>query len=130
MDRTITKVEDYYIVFTDSTHDHWLLKRLRRSFQHVFAVKKSPGEKFWIIVNPLVAYTVVETVPVAHYPDIWALVDPNAVIVPVLAEIKEKERHTVCVFNCVEVVKSLLGIRDFWLWTPYQLYKHLKKGGG
>ena len=131
MDKAASSVEDYYIIFTGSTHNHWLIKRLRKPFQHVFAVKKSPGGRFWIIINPLITHTHIDIIAVSQFPTIGTLlIDPeSSVVIPVTATITAKERHTLCIFNCVEVVKSLLGMRAFWIWTPYQLYKRLKKGG-
>ena len=32
--------------------------------------------------------------------------------------------------SCVESVKNALGISKFWIRTPYQLYKFLKRRGG
>lgn len=32
--------------------------------------------------------------------------------------------------TCVSVVKGVLGIRAWWVLTPYQLYKYLLKHGG
>ena len=32
-------------------------------------------------------------------------------------------------FSCVEAVKRILGIHDWWLWTPHQLYRYLRNGG-
>ena len=29
--------------------------------------------------------------------------------------------------NCVGAVKAVLGIRAPWVWTPWQLYRHLRK---
>ena len=122
-------IEDYYIIFTESGSENWLIKRLRKPYQHVLAIKKSPGKRFWIVINPIISFTYVDIVPVKDFPDIESLVDKNAVIVPYTASIIDKSRHTLCVINCVEIVKSLLGIRAFWIWTPYQLYKYIKKGG-
>lgn len=132
LDKTTATIEDYFIIFTNTRHKHWLLKRLRNKFQHVFAVKKSAGGEFWIVINPIISHTHVSIVPISHYPTIGALLfDPaNSVVIPVTAKITDNERYTLCVFNCVEVIKSLLGIRAFWTWTPYQLYRYLKKGGG
>ena len=131
LDRKTVNIEDYYIIFANTRHRHWLLKRLENKFQHVFAVKKSAGGHFWIRINPLISHTCIDIVPVSQYPTIGTLLlDPeNSVVIPVTATINDNERHTLCIFNCVEVVKSLLGIRAFWIWTPYQLYKYLKEGG-
>lgn len=30
-------------------------------------------------------------------------------------------------FTCVETVKRVLGLQGWWLWTPWQLYRHLEK---
>lgn len=118
--------EEYYIVFTASKHNNWMVRLQKAPFQHVYAVKKSLGQQFWIVINPLSSYTSVNIHPVSEYPTIRSLVDCGDIVVKVKAFIDSKDRYTLCVFNCVEVVKSLLGIRNFWLFTPYQLYKHLK----
>jgi hypothetical protein len=128
MKKGIISVEDYFIVFTLSTHKHWLIKRLRKPFQHVFAVKRSPGGRFWIIISPLISHTLVDMVSVKDYPSIYSLVPPEAIVVKYTTKIKDKERYTLCIINCVEIVKSLLGIRAFWVWTPYQLYKYIQGG--
>lgn len=126
-----TVIEEYYVVFTSSKHDHWLIQKQPDNFQHVYAVKKSIGGRFWIIINPVVSHTHVDILPVMEYPHIRLVVEDqhNDVILPVSAFIERKERHTLCIINCVEIVKSLLGIRAFWVWTPYQLYKYLIKRG-
>jgi hypothetical protein len=30
-------------------------------------------------------------------------------------------------YTCVEGVKRILGVHNFWIFTPYQLYKYLTK---
>jgi hypothetical protein len=51
----------------------------------------------------------------------------EAEIVYFSTEINENlYRGTLCWFNCVEVVKAHVGIKSFWCWTPYQLYKLLR----
>lgn len=32
--------------------------------------------------------------------------------------------------SCTEIVKNALGINSFWMRTPYQLYRHLRKLDG
>ena len=39
-----------------------------------------------------------------------------------------KDRGHICRINCVEIIKSFLGINSFFTFTPYQLYKRLKNG--
>ena len=132
MDICRKTIVNYYIIFTESSQNHWLLKRLKREFQHVLAIKKSVGGHYWIVINPLFPYTLVDIIPVLDYPDIRTLLNGHKykTVMTVKAEVNIKERYTLCIINCVEIIKSLLGIRAFWVWTPYQLYKYLKKHGG
>lgn len=122
-------VTEYYVVFTSSKADNWMVRHIDAPFQHVYAVKKTEGGFFWVKINPMSAYTEVTTYPVSEYPHIRNLIEDDAVVLPVRSVIKQGERHTLCVINCVEVVKSLLGIRSFWTFTPWQLYKYLIKEG-
>ena len=51
---------------------------------------------------------------------------------PTVIEVESQESeliHGVRHFNCVEVTKALLGIRRFWVFTPYQLYRYLHVTG-
>jgi len=118
----------WYIIFKGSTLKHWLFKYLQPGFKHCYAVRESPGGQFWIIMNNKSCYTDVTMVSKLDYPHIRTL-EPNSVILSIRAIINpENYRHTFCVFNCVEVCKSVLGIKSFWCWTPYQLYKELTHG--
>lgn len=120
---------EWFIVFTSSTLRHWLMRWLNPHFQHCYAMKKSAGGHLWVIIDPMSCYTKVTTEIVDDYPHPRLYAGANAVIVPVMAHLNPSKRlHNLCVFNCVEVVKSLLGIKDFWLWTPRQLYERLTNG--
>ena len=125
MDKGLEHTENWYIVFKPSALDHWLIKRLQPYFQHCYAVKESPGGEFWIIVDSKHCYTDVRIESKLDYPHIRML-DPDSVILSIKAIMHpDRNRHTLCIFNCVEVCKSVLGVRAFWCWTPYQLYKRL-----
>ena len=105
-----------------------MVRRLKAPFQHVYAVKKTEGGHFWVKIDPKAAYTEVTTWAVSAYPHIRCLTTDDDIILPVTAVIRPKERWTFCIINCVEIVKSLLGIRAFWVWTPRQLYDHILRG--
>lgn len=128
MDDTINPVHHWYVVFKPSPLKHWIFKWLDPQFQHVYAVKESPGGEFWMVVDAKNSVTEVELLSKADYPHIRCIA-PDSVILSIKAIINPNNyRYTLCVFNCVEVVKSLLGIKAFWCWTPYQLYKRLHHG--
>jgi len=119
-------IEYWYIIFVPSALDHWLMRYLQPNFQHCYAVKESPGGEFWIIADSKNSYTDIRLESKINHPHIRSI-EPDGVILAVRAIIRPRNRYTLCVFNCVEVCKSVLGIRDFWLWTPWQLYKRLIK---
>ena len=127
MDKSGPLTVDWYVVFTESTYKSWFMNRLMPGFQHVYAMKKSAEGNFWYIVNPRVQYLQVSQELVASFPHPRVYAGPEAVILPVRAEIKaEGVRGHLCVFNCVEVVKGLLGIKKPFILTPWQLYKYLR----
>ena len=117
---------DYYIVFGASKLDHWIMKFLHKSFQHCYAVKLSPGKTFWIIVDPRRGFIDVFLEPVSKYPTIQALIGNESTILQVRSHLREEKRHRICVFNCVEVVKNLIGLDKPFIFTPRQLYKYLE----
>jgi hypothetical protein len=125
LDKGLKNIQEYYIIFTASKHNNWMVRMLTAPYQHVYAIKKSRGKQFWIVINPLSPFTDVNIYPVTEYPHVRMLIESNDKVVKVKANIENKERWTLCIINCVEVVKSLLGIRSFWTFTPKQLYKYL-----
>ena len=127
MDVSNAVVHHWYVIFRKTKLDHWVFRWLDREFHHVFAVKESPGGEFWMVVDGKNSCTEVTLLSKIDYPHV-RLIEPDSIVLSVNAVINpEQYRHTLCVFTCVELVKSLLGIRDFWCWTPYQLYKRLSR---
>jgi len=128
MDATDKHIEHWYVIFKPSDLKHWIFNWLNPEFQHCYAVKESPGKEFWIIVDGKNCSTDVRLESKLDYPHIRCLA-PDSVILSIKAIIHpENYRYTLCIFNCVELVKSVLGIKAFWCWTPYQLYKGLRDG--
>jgi hypothetical protein len=129
MVKSDTVWEEWYVIFTDSELTHWLMPYLEPGFKHCYAIKLSEEGCFWIVVQPTSSATIVKIVPVSLYPHVRLLAGPDAVILPVRAKLDpDAYRGHFCWFTCTEVVKSLLGIKQFWCWTPWQLYKRLKYG--
>ncbi len=128
IDTGITIV-DYYVVFDKSDLDHWIMKWLDPYFQHCYAVRLSDGGRFWIVINPKRGFTRVTLQAVEKYPTIRALVGRGPVVMNVRSILTDERRFRLCVMNCVEVVKNLLGLDRPLIFTPFQLYKHLSKGG-
>ena len=125
MDETPQVTVNWYIIFKKSPLKHWVFRWLDSEIQHCYAVRESDGGQFWIIVNSMSSHTDVRIESKLEYPHI-RLLEPDSVVLSIKAIIDGNAyRHTLCIFNCVEVVKSLLGIRAFWCWTPKNLHDRL-----
>ncbi len=119
--------EHWYVIFTNAKYSNILEPFVHDGFQHCYAMKKSKGEILWHIINPMRSHIQVDFESLEDYPHPRAYAGYNSIILPVTARIDTSRfRGTLGVFNCVEVVKGLLGIKEFWVWTPYQLYKYLR----
>jgi hypothetical protein len=92
-------------------------------------------EFVWLCVNPTLGITEVSLIPTPDmkfiHPSDW-LGDPYAQVIEVELEYDDDMRHpwVIGAITCVEVLKSCLGIRRFWLLTPHQLERYLRRRYG
>lgn len=108
---------EWTVVFSKAATPHWIQKYLDPYFQHCYAYREIDGE--YLVINPLYCHISTELKN-------SVIIKSDDVVLSVKAKINtDQHRHTFCIINCVEVVKGLLGIRSFWTWTPFQLYKYL-----
>ena len=118
------KVQRAWVVFSGQTDLPWL-RMFKKGFRHCY-VLINDGEH-WISVDPLSCHTEVMVHHIAPAFDLpeW-LRSRNLTVVP--ARIAP-QTHSAPWFahSCVEVVKRILGLHDFWVMTPYQLYKRLTR---
>jgi hypothetical protein len=112
------------------------MRYLKPNFKHVYAMQKTKHGNQWIIVHPHHSHTSIELEPTTLYPTardyVSTLPDPcehNATIITVRAKIDQYQhnRH-ISTLSCVDVIKSILGIRDAMCFTPYKLYKNIIGG--
>ena len=125
MDESEKVIVNWYIIFKKSPLKHWIFRWLNPEIQHCYAVRESEGGQFWIIINSMNSHTDVRMESKLDYPHI-RLLAPDSVILSIRAIIRpENYRYTLGINDCVETCKGVLGIKAFWVWTPYQLYKRL-----
>ena len=129
------KKTGWYIVFGYSQTPHWWGKILKRGFDHCWAIRWTGHS--WLVYHP--AYGAV---------DVYSLDNLGYKESNNLPEIVQYTGYTAILYvkihcdrgrlrvpwiyvpaTCVEAVKYLLGLRAFWINTPYQLYKYLSKKG-
>lgn len=116
---------EWFVCFKDVKESHWFQKYLKPGFKHCYAFSLSPGGQFYQVVDPARAFTLVELYPKTD--EMFdELTNCNEYVKIVSVIDREKHRGTICHFNCVEVVKSLIGMDSFFTFTPYQLYRKIK----
>ena len=117
------------VAFSGQTDLRWL-RLLRPGFRHCFVVMElTQGERSdWLLYNPLSVGTQITLWPDAHLQGIrsWLSAQGYAVVEthvqPIQTHLFEWRPYT-----CVEAVKRALGLHAGWVWTPWQLYRRLKK---
>ncbi len=111
-----------WVVFSGQADLPWL-KILKPRFRHC-AVLLNDGER-WITVDPLSNYTDVNVHHVAPDFDLprWMCGRGHIVIPAALS--RTAKPAPVGLFSCVEAVKRILGVHNRFIFTPWQLYRHL-----
>lgn len=114
-----------WVVFTGKTDIVWL-HFLKPGFRHCYALLND-GKK-WMSIDPLSSYTDIQIyhhiAPSFDLPS-WLSNQGHKVIQSRISKSKIKSMPPM-IFTCVEAVKRILGVRNFKILTPWQLYKYLK----
>lgn len=114
------------IIFSDDT-DLWWLKILRRGFRHCAVLIEQNGQ--WILVDALAHKTelLVVDVPDGFQLGEW-LRDDGCIVCETRLEHHSARFPLWPAFaTCVESVKRILGVRQAFIFTPWQLYCHLQR---
>jgi hypothetical protein len=110
------------VVFRNADYLSFLNFFLKDGFSHVSVVIHKPEAD--VLFDPRVSYTEITFMP--SNTDM----SPYGTAVKVKREIEvTKLRGVIGLLSCVEQVKILLGIKNRWILTPYQLYKEITKNG-
>jgi hypothetical protein len=137
----------WYVIFSDPDplgdvsrrRDRFLysaLMRLRPGFRHCYAMRRAEKFEGWIIINPVSSGVDVQevddqnlTVAGHTFSSYAQFVD--AMVAAGRAYRVESQQQAGRywkprgLFSCVGVIKHLLAMEAPWVWTPWQLYKHL-----
>ena len=120
---SVIKPKLAYVVFGGG-RTHWWTRFLKKGFYHCFVIL-GDGYK-WIIIDPVMDFTDVVLV------QDWCIVDflkekGYKFILTKPKHIYGKRKNALRLFTCVEVAKSLLGITEHFIFTPYQLFKYIRR---
>jgi hypothetical protein len=118
------------VMFADYAGCPWL-RGLRRGFRHCFVVMRT--DSIWLACEPLKDRIELDALALPDDFDLAAFYHEQGhqVLLGQRPPPKARRRFAVAPLTCVSVVKRLLGIDAPWVWTPWQLYLHLRgpKGG-
>lgn len=129
------KVREWFLVY-HWRHAHvWWGKWLKPAFRHVELtrpIRFGPGlyDVVWLQVIPSYEGMDVELCTDSRPP--WVRCPDSTIQKVTSARLRDSMRSWFDIgpTTCVEVAKQTLGIRAFWVRTPFQLFKHVQKHDG
>jgi hypothetical protein len=122
-DTACSKATPALVVFADACTLKWL-RPLRRGFRHCFVLVLS--EQGWILCNPCSHYTELDILAARSMGELAAWYREHGLCaVPTVARTPPHRCAPLRPHTCVEAVKRVLGLRAPWVFTPWQLYRHL-----
>lgn len=120
------RISTAIVVFVDDTQVKWL-RWLHRGFRHCFIVVRSG--RHWIACDPLCHYTALAVLPPCHPAELISHFRQRGhSVIATTTRNPPPSLAPVRPFTCVEVVKRVLGLRAPWIFTPWQLFRHLSRG--
>lgn len=122
----------FVVVFTEVERTHWWDRFLAPGFRHCYVLVWD--EVVWLYVDPAIGRTRVLILDQyePRHPREW-IHDPDATLIEARADLDDLRLRCPWIFGpitCVEGVKAVLGIRKFWLFTPLQLFRYLRRRHG
>ena len=126
LDTADHNIIDVWLVFRDADRTCSRLWRLLKpGFQHVEVWQRDRGA--WARCNACFENTVLQV----YLDPPWAYFE-NATYLQVRRLVRRRKLRdwfTLGPHTCVDGVKAVLGVRWFWVRTPYQLYQRLRSEG-
>jgi len=120
--------QDWFIVFEDAPRKRWHHRWLKEGFRHCYVMFKSDAGLFWLIINPHQSHTEVDYRLIDTFPVVTDYTGPISTVIEYTAIIDPMQKCTqLGILTCVDVIKRHLGIRAHLVFTPYQLFKYLRR---
>ena len=111
-----------YVVFENNV-TLWWLHILRKGYRHC-KIYVQMSEKIYLEVNPLSNQTFIFLHFFENHAEFKKVIHKSCFIKTKIMQ-SELKSAPIGAFTCVEVVKRILGIHNFWIITPLQLYNFL-----
>ncbi len=129
------RLVEWYVVYHPREPYFFWAKWLKQGFRHVELWRPQQygpkiSDVLWLVMKP--TFEILEsyidsdpTPPWTRFPG--CTVQKVQVVSPAY---KVRQWFHAGPIHCTETVKCALGINSFWLRSPYQLYKYIKRRGG
>ena len=114
----------YYVIFKETGVVTWFSRFMHPYFRHVLVAMKSDYGHLWIIIDSKGGNIMTYTECICPIRELY----PDDVIMEFRSIVHDRIQFTPCFPTCVTFIKIILGIRKWNIFTPYQLYKYIKKG--
>jgi len=113
-----------WVIFSGQADLPWL-KILKQGYRHCY-ILLNDGQR-WIAIDPLSNYmdVSVHDLPRDFNLPLW-MKNHGHIVMPATISRHDKQAPWMP-FSCVEAVKRVLGIHERFIFTPWQLYKYLRK---
>jgi hypothetical protein len=95
-------------------------------FRHISILRKSDDGKDWLLADVSGGNLILDSFPCCSLRRIYG----NAVIISMWSKPVLKPTARIWHLNCVELAKQFLGITAPFIFTPFQLYRHIEKVKG
>jgi hypothetical protein len=115
-----------WVVFCSEADLPWL-RILKPGYRHCFVLMHDG--KSWLSLDPLLNHTEVQVhhhVPAGFDLPRWLAARGQKVIAAPVSRAR-REPAPLRLYTCVEAVKRVLGLHARFVFTPWQLYRHLAK---
>tara|TARA_R110002096_G_scaffold151146_2_gene313449 strand:- start:427 stop:813 length:387 start_codon:yes stop_codon:yes gene_type:complete len=119
---------EYYILFMSSENEGLVLNHLKDGFKHVEVITQNGTYISALAKGLFLGHVEINITKM----DISEVCNRDVLVVKYKVESVETriKRNLIGVNTCVGITKDILGIRQFTIQTPYQLYKYLMNDGG
>jgi len=116
---------DWWVAFADTGTWTWWDLVTRKGYRHCFAFRWDGFN--WILVDPMSCWLEVQVMPYGPDEDVPKKMEELGHEVLYVRSSRENRFLWRGVLTCITVIKHLLGLRAWYVITPYQLKKYLCK---